>query len=153
MSNKVYVFTDGACIGNPGPGGWSAIIRDGENEMTISGGDIHTTNNRMELTAVIMALKAIEGSKRDVVITTDSAYVVNAINQKWLLAWRKRGWRLKTGGAVKNSDLWDELSHLINIHNCSFVWVKGHNGHKENETCDRMATREASNLSYLAMAL
>ena len=147
----IKIFTDGACLGNPGPGGWGAILRDNGKETVLSGGTVHTTNNRMELTAVIEALRNVEGSNKEIKITTDSAYVVNAIKQGWLNTWRSRGWRLKTGGKAKNDDLWNELWFLLKKHKVEFQWVKGHAGHPENERCDALASKEASNLSLLVM--
>ena len=145
----MHIYTDGACLGNPGAGGWGAIIRDGKDERVLSGGELHTTNNRMELTAVIRALSTLEG-RQDVTVTTDSAYVVNAIKQGWLQTWKAHGWRKKTGGTAKNNDLWNELDFLLKKHNVEFEWVKGHNGHPENERCDAIAEREASNYNILA---
>lgn len=149
---SIKIFTDGACLGNPGAGGWGAIVRESPaSEKCLSGGTVETTNNRMELTAVIQALKAVDGAKKEITVTTDSAYVVNAVKQGWLKSWRASGWRLKSGGKAKNDDLWNELWFLLEKHNVQFEWVKGHAGHPENERCDAMASREASNYNLLAM--
>lgn len=138
---KVEIFTDGACSGNPGPGGWGAILRCDGKEKEISGGEKETTNNRMELTAVIMALKALK-YPCIVTVTTDSKYVCDAINQKWVFGWRDNGWRKKDKKPALNPDLWQELLDLLEIHKVDFLWVKGHNDHPENERCDKMAVAE-----------
>lgn len=138
----IEIFTDGACSGNPGKGGWGAILRCGENEKELSGYVVDTTNNRMELTAVIEALKAL---KRECVITiyTDSRYVMDGVNQ-WLPNWKRNDWRTTNKkSAVKNIDLWQELDLLLPLHKIKWIWVKGHNGHIENERVDKLA-RDAS---------
>lgn len=137
----VYIFTDGACSGNPGPGGWGAILRYNEIEKHISGGEKITTNNRMELTAVIEALKALK-ERCSVILTTDSKYVCDGINKGWARQWKNNGWRKSDKKPALNSELWDELLSLTEKHNVEFIWVKGHNGHPENEICDRMAVTE-----------
>lgn len=139
---EVQIYTDGACSGNPGVGGWGAILRYGTVEKELSGGDADTTNNRMELTAVIEALKAL---KKPCVITlyTDSRYVMDGVN-KWLPNWKANGWRTSNKKTpVKNIDLWQILESLIEIHKIKWVWVKGHNGHQENERVDKLARDEA----------
>lgn len=137
----VYIFTDGACSGNPGPGGWGAILRYNEIEKHISGGEKITTNNRMELTAVIEALKALK-ERCSVILTTDSKYVCDGINKGWARQWKNNGWRKSDKKPALNNELWDELLSLTEKHNVEFIWVKGHNGHPENEICDRMAVAE-----------
>lgn len=134
----IEIFTDGACSGNPGAGGWGVILRCGETEKELSGGDAQTTNNRMELTAVIEALKAL---KRECEITlyTDSRYVMDGVNE-WMPNWKKNGWRTTNKkSAVKNLELWQELDSLLSKHKIKWVWVKGHNGHPENERVDKLA--------------
>ena len=135
----VYVYTDGACRGNPGPGGWGAILAYGKVRRELSGGERLTTNNRMELSAVIAALSALK-VECEVTLTTDSQYVVNAIEKGWLDSWRSNGWRKSDKSPVQNVDLWEQLITLLDRHKVSFVWVKGHNGHPYNERCDVLAT-------------
>ncbi len=138
----VEIFTDGACSGNPGAGGWGAILRYGEIEKELSGGEAETTNNRMELTAVIEALKALKKSCQ-ITLYTDSRYVMDGVNQ-WLPNWQQNGWRTANKKTpVKNIDLWQELEKLLNLHQIKWIWVKGHNGHAENERCDKLARDEA----------
>ena len=141
----VEIYTDGACRGNPGRGGWGAILVYNGIEKELSGGDKETTNNRMELSAVIAALSALREPCR-VTLTTDSQYVVNAIEKGWLDSWIKNKWRKSDKSAVLNVDLWQELVALLDKHSVDFVWVKGHNGHPYNERCDRLATDFADNL-------
>lgn len=135
----VNIYTDGACRGNPGRGGWGAILVYGEKEKEMSGGEPMTTNNRMELSAVIAALSALK-EPCEVTLTTDSQYVVNAIEKGWLDNWQKNNWRKSDRGEVLNVDLWVKLVELISLHKVDFVWVKGHNGHPYNERCDKLAT-------------
>jgi len=135
----VEVFTDGACRGNPGPGGWGVVLRYKDKEKELYGGENHTTNNRMELTAAIEALKALNRSC-EVIITTDSQYVKNGINQ-WIANWKKRGWKTADKKPVKNIDLWQQLDALVSSHNVKWHWVKGHSGHPENERADALANR------------
>lgn len=137
----VYIFTDGACSGNPGPGGWGAILRYGPNEKHMSGGEAHTTNNRMELTGVIEALKALKESCH-VILTTDSKYVCDGINKGWAASWKRNGWKKSDKKPALNHEMWDELLSLCEKHEVEFNWVKGHNGHPENEICDRLAVSE-----------
>ena len=143
MSNRptVEIFTDGACSGNPGPGGWGAVLRLGEHEKELCGGERETTNNRMELTAVIAALQALK-YPCTVRLTTDSQYVAKAINEGWLDNWKARGWRTAGKAPVKNVDLWQKLDQLLIIHDVQFLWVKGHAGHPENERCDALAVAQ-----------
>ena len=136
---KVNVYTDGACRGNPGRGGWGAILVYGAKEKELCGGEPETTNNRMELSAVIAALSALK-EPCEVTVTTDSQYVVNAIEKGWLEGWRKNGWRKSDRGQVLNVDLWKDLWALLEPHTVNFVWVTGHNGHPYNERCDKLAT-------------
>ena len=142
---KVEIFTDGACSGNPGPGGWGAILRYGSHELELSGGEKETTNNRMELTAVIEALKRLK-EKCDVTIYTDSKYVCDAINQGWAEGWKRRGWIKADKKPALNSDLWEKLLALLARHKVELIWVKGHNGHPYNERCDVLATTYADSL-------
>ena len=135
----VYIYTDGACRGNPGRGGWGAVLVYEGREKELSGGEAMTTNNRMELSAVIAALSALKEPCK-VTLTTDSQYVVNAIEKGWLDSWRNNKWRKSDKSAVLNVDLWEQLVALLERHRVSFVWVKGHNGHHYNERCDALAT-------------
>ncbi len=143
----VHIFTDGACAGNPGPGGWAAILRHpgSGKETRISGGEKRTTNNRMEMMAVIKALEMLKMPCR-VTLTTDSQYVSKGLSE-WLDGWRHRGWRTAGGGAVKNLELWQRLDELRAIHKIRCVWVPGHRGHRENEECDRLANAAIGRLS------
>ena len=138
----VNIYTDGACRGNPGRGGWGAILVYGDKEREMSGGEPMTTNNRMELSAVISALSALK-EPCEVTLTTDSQYVVNAIEKGWLDNWQRNGWKKSGRGEVLNVDLWAKLVELIQLHKVDFVWVKGHNGHPYNERCDKLATAVA----------
>ncbi len=139
MTRKyIEIFTDGACSGNPGPGGWGAILRYGDKEKELSGGEKETTNNRMELTAVIKALSALK-EPCIVKLTTDSKYVCDAILNGWVYSWQKNGWRKADKKPALNVDLWETLLPLLETHEVKFNWVKGHNGHKENERCDQLA--------------
>ena len=138
MMKFIEIFTDGACSGNPGPGGWGAILRYGEHEKELSGGEENTTNNRMELTAVLEALKALKEPCR-VRLVTDSKYVSDGINLGWAESWRKNGWRKADKKPALNTELWEELLGLLSKHDVDIDWVKGHAGHPENERCDRLA--------------
>jgi ribonuclease HI len=142
---NVEIFTDGACSGNPGPGGWGAILRYGGHEKELSGGEALTTNNRMELSAVIEALTALKEPCR-VTLTTDSQYVVNSVTKGWVYNWQKKNWIKEKNTPVPNTDLWKTLLPLLDKHSVSFVWVRGHNGHPENERCDQLATKAADAL-------
>ena len=142
---EVEIYTDGACSGNPGAGGWGAILRYGSVEKELSGGETDTTNNRMELTAVIEALKAL---KKPCIITlyTDSRYVMDGVNE-WMPNWKRNGWRTSNKKTpVKNIDLWQSLESLLEIHKIRWVWVKGHNGHLENERVDKLARDQAKSM-------
>ena len=140
---KVEIFTDGACKGNPGPGGWGAVLRYNENEKTISGGSPDTTNNKMELTAVIEALKLLK-EPCEVILTSDSKYVCDSVDKGWVNSWKKKGWKKSDGKPALNIDLWEQLLPLLSTHNVTFKWIKGHAGHRENELCDEMAVKEAA---------
>lgn len=133
----VDLFTDGACSGNPGPGGWGAILRYGEHEKELNGGAPATTNNRMELQAVIEGLSALKGKCR-VTIHTDSKYVMDGVT-KYLVNWKMKGWKTADKKEVKNIDLWQTLDALLPLHQIDWVWVKGHSGHAENERADELA--------------
>ena len=136
---EVEIYTDGACSGNPGAGGWGAILRYGRIEKELSGGAVDTTNNRMELTAVIEALKALK-KPCNVTLYTDSRYVMDGVNE-WLPNWKLNGWRTSNKKTpVKNVDLWQLLESLIENHKIKWIWVKGHNGHPENERVDKLAS-------------
>ena len=139
---NVEIFTDGACKGNPGPGGWGTILRFGEHEKELSGGEASTTNNRMELIAAIEGLKALK-EPCNVTLTSDSQYVCNGINKGWAANWKKNNWIKSDKSKAKNPELWDELLSLLDKHNVKIIWVRGHNGHPENERCDRLAVAQA----------
>lgn len=138
---KVEIFTDGACSGNPGPGGYGAILRVGEHVKEISGGEPNTTNNRMELMGAIAALSALK-YPCDVVLTTDSKYVVDSVTKGWAKKWRSNNWIKSDKKPALNADLWEKLLDLLEVHNVQFLWVKGHAGHPENERCDALAVME-----------
>jgi ribonuclease HI len=133
----VEVFTDGACRGNPGPGGWGVLLRSGDRERELHGGEPATTNNRMELMAAIRGLEALRG-RQEVVITTDSQYVMKGITE-WLADWKRRGWKTAARKPVKNADLWQRLDELAQGHDVRWQWVRGHSGHPENERADELA--------------
>ena len=135
---KIEIYTDGACSGNPGKGGWGAILVYNGNERELKGGEKETTNNRMELTAVISALKALK-EPCEVSLTTDSKYVCDAVNKGWVYSWQKNGWKKADKKPALNVDLWEQLLPLLETHNVVFNWVKGHNGHSYNERCDKLA--------------
>ena len=137
MSKQVEIYTDGACSGNPGPGGWGALLRSGVHEKELSGGEHETTNNRMEMMAVIEALKSLKKSS-DVVLYTDSKYVLQGITE-WMDGWKAKNWKTASKKPVKNKDLWMDIDKLVQEHTVKFIWVKGHNGHPENERADELA--------------
>jgi len=141
----VRIYTDGACKGNPGPGGWGAILRADGKEKELFGGEAQTTNNRMEMTAVIRALEALK-SPCEVEVYTDSQYVQKGISE-WLPAWKRRGWRTADKKPVKNADLWKELERVAGAHRVTWHWVKGHAGHPENERADALANRGVEEIS------
>lgn len=135
----IEIFTDGACRGNPGPGGWGALLRSGKHERELWGGEAMTTNNRMEMTAVIEALGALKRPS-DVVLTTDSQYVRKGITE-WISGWKRKNWKTAAGKPVKNEDLWRRIDALAEQHSIDWRWVKGHSGHAENERVDALANR------------
>ena len=136
---EVTIYTDGACSGNPGPGGWAAILIYGKHEKELSGGEEETTNNRMELSGAIAALGALT-ERCSVTLYTDSQYIERAVNEHWLEGWKKRGWRRKDG-PVKNLELWQELDKLLHAHEVSVHWVKGHAENEYNNRCDALAVK------------
>lgn len=133
MTNKVEIFTDGACSGNPGPGGWAALLRYNGHEKELSGGTHETTNNRMEMQAVIEGLSALK-RESNVVLYTDSQYVQKGVTE-WMKGWKAKGWPTR----IKNQDLWQQIDSLLSKHKVRFVWVRGHDGHPENERVDKLA--------------
>ncbi|MBQ2603655.1 MAG: ribonuclease HI [Acutalibacteraceae bacterium] len=139
---KVEIFTDGACKHNPGPGGWGAILRYGTAEKEISGGDADTTNNKMEMTAVIEGLKCLK-EPCEVTLYSDSQYVCNGIAKGWAKKWKSNNWVKSDKKPALNVDLWEEILSLLEVHKVNVVWVKGHAGHPENERCDRLAVAQA----------
>ncbi len=141
---EVRIYTDGACRGNPGPGGWGALLRSGRHHKEIRGGESHTTNNRMELTAAIEALCALKQSS-SVNVYTDSQYLRLGIT-KWLSEWKRRGWRTASKSPVKNEDLWRRLDELTKQHDVRWYWVKGHSGHSGNERADKLANQAIDEL-------
>lgn len=140
----VNIFTDGACKGNPGPGGWGALLRYGDAEKKLCGGEADTTNNRMELRAAIEAL-AVLNRRCEVVLTTDSQYVRKGVTQ-WIHNWKRNGWKTASKAPVKNADLWQQLDQLISGHSIDWRWVKGHSGHPDNEMADQLANRGVEKL-------
>lgn len=142
---KVCIYTDGACSGNPGPGGWAAILSYNGHERELSGGEPETTNNRMELIAAISALEALK-EPCEVELWTDSQYLARAVNEGWLAGWKRRGWRRKEG-ELKNPELWQALDALLARHKVSFNWLKGHDGHEYNERCDALAVAQRDKFS------
>ena len=139
---KVNIYTDGACKGNPGRGGWGTILVYGAHEKELSGGEVMTTNNRMELMAVISGLEALR-EPCEVTLTSDSTYVINSITKKWLDGWEKKNWVNSGNTPVPNADLWKRLIEAMKPHTIEWVWVRGHNGHPYNERCDRLAVAAA----------
>ena len=137
MADSVHIFTDGACRGNPGAGGWGAILRYGDNEKELYGAERATTNNRMELMAAIKALEALT-RPCDVIVTTDSQYLRKGITE-WLPQWKSRGWKTADKQPVKNQDLWERLEKAVGHHRIRWDWIKGHSGHEENERADQLA--------------
>jgi ribonuclease HI len=145
VGEVVRIYTDGACKGNPGPGGWGALLRSGTHERELYGGDPATTNNRMELTAVIRALEALK-RRSEVEVYTDSEYVMKGITE-WLAAWKRRGWKTADRKPVKNADLWRELDQAAGRHEVRWHWVRGHSGHPENERADALANRGVASIA------
>lgn len=146
-SELIQIYTDGACRGNPGPGGWGALLKFGSKEKQLYGGESLTTNNRMELRAVIEALSALK-RPCNVSVTSDSTYVLKGINE-WLPNWKKRGWLTSGKKPVKNEDLWKSLDSLKSVHNIEWHWVKGHSGHLENELVDQLANKGIDELQVI----
>ncbi len=139
---KVEIYTDGACSGNPGAGGWGTILVYNGHEKELSGGEANTTNNRMEIMAVIEGLKALK-EPCEVTLTSDSQYVCNAITKGWAKSWKKNNWIKSDKTQAKNADLWEELLKLLAVHKVNIVWVRGHNGHPYNERCDKLAVEQS----------
>ena len=138
---EVKIYTDGACSGNPGPGGYGCVLIYGSHQKQLSGGEKETTNNRMELTAVIKALEALKEPCR-VTLTSDSKYVVDAVKNGWVYSWRDNGWKKADKKPALNVDLWERLLPLLDTHEVTFEWIKGHDGHEFNELCDKLAVDE-----------
>lgn len=138
---QVTLITDGSCLGNPGPGGWACILRYEGMAKELSGGEAHTTNNRMELTAVIEGLNALR-EPCQILIEIDSQYVKNGINQ-WIAGWKRKGWKTASGSPVKNKELWQRLDEAVRRHEIEWKWVKGHADHADNNRCDELAREEA----------
>lgn len=137
----VEIYSDGACSKNPGPGGWACILKHKNHELKISGNEAHTTNNRMELLAIINAFKALKKTCK-VVVYTDSKYVVDSINNGWAKRWQQNNWMKNNKEKALNPDLWQKLLSFVDKFQTTFIWVKGHNGHPENEICDKMAVAQ-----------
>ena len=140
MADPIRIYTDGACRGNPGPGGWGAVLMHGGKVKKLYGGEQETTNNRMELTAVIKALECIKGNKWSLEITSDSKYVLQGITE-WIEGWKRKGWRSASKKPVMNVDLWQRLDQLVQPFDITWHWVKGHSGHPENEMADQLANQ------------
>lgn len=138
----VDIYTDGACRGNPGKGGWGAILVYNGREKELSGGEPETTNNRMELTAAISALSSLK-EPCEVTLYSDSKYLIDAVTKGWARSWKAKGWKKADRSPALNPDLWEEVLRLVDIHEVTFIWVKGHDGHEYNERCDRLATEYA----------
>ncbi len=138
----IQIFTDGACSGNPGPGGWGAILRYKAHEKELSGGEAETTNNRMELMALIAALEQLK-EPCEIDLCSDSQYVINGLQKGWAKGWRARGWKKADKSPALNSDLWARLLDLSEVHTIHYNWIKGHAGHPENERCDRLAVEQS----------
>lgn len=145
---KVTLYTDGACSGNPGPGGWGAILRYGGHERELAGAQEATTNNRMELTAVLEGLSALK-EPCQVELYSDSTYVVKSVNEGWVYNWQRKNWMKKASEPVPNADLWQKLLILLKKHQVSFHWIRGHEGHPENERCDRLAVAGYKQLAQI----
>ena len=139
----IQIFTDGACSGNPGPGGWGAILRYKAHEKELSGGEAETTNNRMELMALIAALEQLK-EPCEIDLCSDSQYVINGLQKGWAKGWRARGWKKADKSPALNSDLWARLLDLSEAHTIHYNWIKGHAGHPENERCDRLAVEQST---------
>ncbi len=135
----IEIYTDGACSGNPGPGGWGAVLKYNNFQKQISGAELNTTNNRMEITALIKALEMLKEPCK-IKVYTDSRYVCDSMTKGWAVSWKNRGWKKSDGKPALNSDLWEQLINFSHIHSLEFTWIKGHAGHPENELCDKLAT-------------
>ncbi len=144
----VDIYTDGACKGNPGPGGYGTVLVFNGREKELSGGEKATTNNRMELTAAIVGLKMLK-ERCEVTLYSDSKYLIDSITKKWVYSWKDKGWKKSDGSPALNVDLWLELLALLDMHEVELVWVKGHNGHDYNERCDRLAVAGAAAAAML----
>lgn len=142
---NIEIYTDGACSGNPGPGGWGAVLKYNNFQKQISGAESNTTNNRMEITALIKALEMLKEPCK-IKVYTDSRYVCDSMTKGWAISWEKRGWKKSDGKPALNSDLWKKLINLSQIHSLEFTWIKGHAGHPENELCDKLATSAIKSL-------
>ncbi|MEW5801931.1 MAG: ribonuclease HI [bacterium] len=140
---QVEIYTDGAALGNPGPGGYGVILRYGEHVKEFSGGFRKTTNNRMEILAAIVGLESLKEKCR-VIITSDSRYLVDSVTKRWVYRWKANNWKRGTRDQVPNADLWERLLNQLQTHSVEFRWIRGHNGHEENERCDELATTAAS---------
>jgi ribonuclease HI len=151
MNDTVYLYTDGACRGNPGPGGWGVLLRYKDKEKELSGGEPDTTNNRMELMAAISGLEALKRPSR-VLVTTDSLYVLKGISE-WMPNWVRKGWKTAANTPVKNADLWQRLAAARQKHTVEWTWIKGHSGHTENERADALANRAIDDLLKLQRAI
>ena len=145
---KVELFTDGACKGNPGAGGWCAVLKYKEKERILSGGETDTTNNRMELIAVIKGLSALKESC-EVSLYSDSSYVINSASKGWAKNWKAKGWKKSDNKPALNTDLWEEFLLLSEKHEIQYIWIKGHDGHSENEFCDRKAVEESEKFAKM----
>ena len=139
---QIEIFTDGACSGNPGPGGWGAVLRYKQHEKELSGGEAETTNNRMELTALIAALEHLK-EPCEITLCSDSKYVIDGLEKGWAKGWRARGWKKADKSPALNPDMWEKLLNLTEGHVIHYKWIKGHAGHPENERCDRLAVAES----------
>ena len=151
MSNnmkEVEIFTDGACSGNPGPGGYGVVLRYQGVDKELSGGEKDTTNNRMELTAILEGLRALK-KPCNVTLYSDSKYAIDAIKLKWVYKWKANGWMRNKKDAALNSDIWENILEQLEIHNVTLIWVKGHSGHPENERCDRLAVVQSEKYKNL----
>ena len=145
MKKYIELFTDGACSGNPGPGGWGVVLRYGQHEKELSGGEKETTNNRMELTAAIEGLSALT-EPCEVHLVSDSKYLIDGMTKGWARSWKSKGWKKSDGKPALNPDLWEKLLCLSEVHKITYEWIKGHAGHEYNEICDRLAVEQYQNL-------
>ncbi len=146
MKDEIIIFTDGSSLGNPGPGGWAAILIYKGKRKELSGGFNYTTNNRMELLAVIKALSGLKHNKHKISLYSDSKLIIDAVNKGWLANWKKNGWKKSDKKAVLNKDLWEEIDRLLKIYDVKFNWIEGHAGIEENENCDVLCKYAASSM-------